>query len=106
MKLYDTIHNIEDFKKKIETRHNLKDLRISVEEEALEEITMKVSVILTIPHKDTILRHFVGKKLFNRYFYYDKNFDENKKYRDFIKECCDKAKKHFGEITDGYWSTD
>ncbi len=118
MKMFDTIHKIEDFKKKImgdptniahlkKRSEELKEkLRLTIHEEALGEMTVKVSIVLTIPDKDVILRYYVGKKLFNRYFYDDKNNNENKKYRDFITECYNKAKEHFGEITEGYWSTD
>ena len=110
MEMFDTIHKIEDFKKMLQNiwakKPDIrKDLRITIQEKALSDMAIQVSIILTLPKNDTtILRHYVGRKIFNRYFYKDVAFDDFKQCNEFIKECYAKVEKHFGKVTEGYWS--
>lgn len=103
--LYDTIINLEDFERIIkEKKIDPKNLRIIKEEKTLNEMVVGVSIILTIPSfKHIILRHFIGKKIFNKYFYRDQNLKEYKDYKKFCEDCIKKASEKFGEITNGYW---
>ncbi len=108
MKWYDTIHKIVDFKELLEEKTTdaliRKNLRITIQDKPLGDMTVETSVILTFPHEDEIIRHFVGKKYFNRYFYKDRNFSEYKEYQKFIKDCYKKVEDLFGEVTEGFWS--
>jgi MinD superfamily P-loop ATPase len=101
--LYETLHKIEDFETRIKHIQNRNQLRLTIEEIGISEMAVKVSVILTIPVNNHILRHYVGKQLFNRYFYRMKDCTEFEDYKKFINNCMEKTKNKFGEITQGYW---
>lgn len=101
--LYDTVHKIEDFEHMLSRHSNKSLLRMTIEEIGISEMAVKVSIILTIPFKNCILRHYIGKRIFNRYFYRSKDFQENKDYTNFVEECIKKATEKFGNITEGFW---
>lgn len=105
--MFDTIHKIEDFKNIIkQEKLRRDDLRIDVQEKSVGEFTTQVDVVLTIPKNKYAILRYVMKGFFNTYFYKDKDWDEHKRYKELIERTYATAKKHFGEIVEGYWSTD